>query len=230
MRIGIVIPARNEEALIGRCLESIHLAIDEATRLGHVCKLYVVCDSCEDDTASVVLAAGHVPLLVEAQNVGAVRAYGAHRAIGDGAEWLAFTDADSTVSPSWLTCQIALGKDVVCGTVQVSDWEEYGDVLALHFSRTYFDRDGHSHIHGANLGMRTEIYQRVGGFDALANAEDIEIVRAMEALDASIAWSNAPRVTTSARSAFRATAGFGATLAAVAADYRSSMSGIALKP
>ena len=230
MHIGIVIPARNEAALIGRCLDSIHRAIAEAVRFGHTCKVYVVCDSCVDDTAAIVLAAGHAPLLVEAQNVGAVRAHGAHHAIGDGAEWLAFTDADSVVAPSWLTSQVRLGTDVVCGTVQVADWEDYGAVLALHFARTYVDRDGHSHIHGANLGMRTDIYLEVGGFAALANSEDIEIVRAMETIGASIAWSNTPRVTTSARSVFRASAGFGATLASVAASYRVADADIVLTP
>ena len=55
----------------------------------------------------------------------------------------------------------------------------------------------------------------VGGFAPLASSEDVALVQALEDVGASIAWSAAPRVVTSARRQFRAPGGFGATLARV---------------
>jgi hypothetical protein len=133
-----------------------------------------------------------------------------------GADWLAFTDADSTVDASWIVAQLALDADVVCGTVAVDDWGGYGDAMRAHFEQTYHDHDGHRHIHGTNLGMTAAAYRSVGGFDALANSEDVAIVAALEAAGARIAWSASPRVVTSARVDYRATAGFGFTLHRVA--------------
>lgn len=78
------------------------------------------------------------------------------------------------------------------------------------------DADGHRHIYGANLGVSADAYQRAGGFKLLASIEDVALVQALQASGASIAWSAAPRVLTSARRSFHAPDGFGATLQRVA--------------
>jgi thymidine phosphorylase len=72
-------------------------------------------------------------------------------------------------------------------------------------------------VHGANLGVSAEAYLRAGGFQALACSEDVALVEALKASGARIAWSAAPRVTTSARTNARARGGFGDTLLAVVA-------------
>lgn len=215
--IGVIVPAHNEEDLIGSCLASI-VAASRAAALGdRPVHVVVVCDACTDRTVEVVEALGHVALVCDARNVGVARSIGADAALALGADWLAFTDADTVVCRHWLARQIALDSDVVCGTIGVDDWDVYGDAMRVHFERTYTDQDGHRHIHGANLGMSAQAYRSVGGFESLANSEDVAIVAALEARGARIAWSAAPRVVTSARPVFRATAGFGATLASVAA-------------
>jgi hypothetical protein len=140
------------------------------------------------------------------------RAAGARFALEAGARWLAFTDADSVVAPDWLSTQLALGCDAVCGTVAVRDWGTYGEPMRLHFQATYNDAEGHRHIHGANLGVSAEAYRRAGGFSSLASSEDVALVDALHRQGASIAWSAAPRVVTSARRCFRAPGGFGETL------------------
>jgi hypothetical protein len=63
--------------------------------------------------------------------------------------------------------------------------------------------------------VSAEAYHRVGGFEPLASREDVALVMALQAVGARIAWSAAPRVVTSARKAFRAPGGFGATLLGV---------------
>jgi glycosyltransferase involved in cell wall biosynthesis len=213
--IGVVVPAHNEQRVIARCLA----AIDEAVRtLGRGARVHVVvvCDACSDRTAEIVADRGHRAVVCRARNVGIARGLGAEAALAAGAQWLAFTDADTRVAPDWLWAQLALGSDVVCGTIDVDDWSEHGDGMRRHFEATYRDADGHRHIHGANLGMTAAAYRSVGGFAELENSEDVAIVRALEDSGARIAWSASPRVVTSARKDFRATAGFGATLISVA--------------
>lgn len=210
--LAVIVPANNEEAVIGLCLRS----LDEAARWpglqGETVLVIVVLDACTDDTAGVAAQAGARLLSLEARNVGIARAEGARVAISMGARWLAFTDADTVVAPDWLHVQMSLRSDAVCGTVGVTDWGSFGEPMRRHFDATYTDADGHQHIHGANLGVSAQAYQRAGGFEPLASSEDVALVRALEAVGARIAWSAAPRVVTSARSVFRAPDGFGATL------------------
>ncbi len=225
--IGVVIPAHDEETMIGPCLDAVVAAARSPRLSGIRVEIVVACDACRDATAAVVEARGHRAVLVDARNVGLARAAGASAALALGVEWLAFTDADSLVDPEWLAAQLALGCDVVCGTVAVDDWGSYGDAMKRHFETTYSDRDGHRHIHGANLAMSAAAYRSVGGFAALANSEDVAIVEALQEAGARIAWSAAPRVVTSARTTFRATAGFGARLQQVASTFASAAQVIA---
>lgn len=213
--ISVVVPAHNEEKLVGPCIESIvraaqHTALDQEDVL-----VLVVLDHCTDSTGSVAQSRGASILTVSARNVGQARAAGAQAAIDAGARWLAFTDCDSVVAPDWLATQLALGAqgaDAVCGTVCVGDWADYGSNMQRHFAATYFDVDDHRHVHGANLGVSAAAYRRAGGFQHLPCGEDVALVRALEDAGAVVAWSAAPRVSTSARTDFRAPRGFGATL------------------
>jgi hypothetical protein len=164
---------------------------------------------------------GATTISLNARNVGAARAFGAELALVAGARWLAFTDADSEVAPDWISSQLGLKADAVCGTVAVRDWGTYGNDMRSHYESTYNDADGHRHIHGANLGVSAKAYVRAGGFCPLECSEDVALVNALQASGASVAWSAAPRVFTSARRAFRAPGGFGATLARV--EYESQL-------
>ncbi len=215
--IGVVVPAHDEERHIARCLASIARAARSPLLRGATVHVVVACDACTDATAEIVESLGRIAVRCDARNVGAARALGAETALALGAEWLAFTDADTVVCRRWLAAQLALRSDVVCGTVAVDDWHPHGETVRKLYERLYRDADGHRHIHGANLGMSATAYRSVGGFASLANSEDVAIVRALEAAGARIAWSAKPRVVTSARPDFRATAGFGAHLASLAA-------------
>lgn len=217
--IGICIPAHNEQSTIVSCLEHALLAGRNPRLANEPTLVVVVADACTDDTMRLASMPGVVVLQIDARNVGAARATGAQYLVDQGATWLAFTDADTLVSEDWLAEQIALGADAVCGTVGVHDWTPHGEhaqLLQTHFAETYFDVEAHSHVHGANFGVSTQAYLRVGGFRQLACSEDVELVRALENAGARIAWSARPRVVTSARQAARAPGGFAdALLAAV---------------
>lgn len=242
--IGVVVPAHNEEACLGACLRALALAALHPELRGEAVRIAVVLDACSDGSREVVRrhapprdaaqpardgaihvdAGGCDCLEIEAKNVGAARAAGADHLLALGARWLAFTDADTLVSPGWLAAQLQLhagaGADVVCGSIAVEDWSahrQHAGLLRAHFAATYNDSDGHRHIHGANLGVSAEAYRRAGGFAALACHEDVALVAALERTGARFAWSAAPRVLTSARTDARARGGFGDTLLGVVA-------------
>lgn len=221
--IGIVVPVHNEEACLDACLQALRGAATCPRLHGETVSIVIVLDACSDRSQRIVLAHAMQDdprwrldcISVDVRNVGAARAAGARLLLRRGARWLAFTDADTRVSPSWLSTQLALDADAVCGTVAVDDWSPHGDnaaALRAHFEQTYTDADGHRHIHGANFGVRASAYLRAGGFAPLACSEDVALVAALQACGAHIAWSAAPRVTTSARRHARARGGFGDTL------------------
>lgn len=220
--IGVVIPAHNECERIGAALATVQLAAAHPALGGEAVEVVVVLDSCSDATADIAARHGVTRLETDARNVGAARARGAGLCIEAGARWLAFTDADTVVAPDWLAMQLAQQADAVCGCVVVEDWHVHGgdggESLKAHFDGRYTHVDGHRHVHGANLGVATEAYLRAGGFAQLACSEDVALVEALKATGARIAWSAAPRVTTSARTDARARGGFGDTLLAMVAS------------
>jgi glycosyltransferase involved in cell wall biosynthesis len=222
--IGIAVPAHNEEAVLGACLAALLAAAGAPGLGGEAVAVVIVLDACDDASSAVVRR--HGPLFeaagvalecigVDARRVGAARAAGARRLLALGARWLAFTDADTRVAPRWLVEQLTLDADVVCGTVAVDDWSAHAEraaALRAHFDGFYQDRDGHRHIHGANLGVSAAAYRAAGGFEAVPCHEDVLLVKALEGIGARFAWSARPRVFTSARRDARARDGFGDTL------------------
>ncbi|KAF1018411.1 MAG: hypothetical protein GAK30_03694 [Paracidovorax wautersii] len=230
--LGICIPVHNEETDIQACLDSVIEAAHCPRLAGERVLVSLVLDDCSDASAAIArgvmqrhrgLAHCRLALLpVALRNVGRARAQASRYALGHGARWLAFTDADSTVSRDWLAEQLALDCDVVCGTVSVrpGDWLACGahaDLARQTFLAGYEDRDGHRHVHGANLGMSARIYQASGGFRALACGEDQQLVDRLGRMGARIAWSARPRVQTSGRMRSRIDGGFATALGRAAA-------------
>jgi glycosyltransferase involved in cell wall biosynthesis len=213
--IGVVIPVHNEEAYLHACLIAVQAAISHPALLNEEVRVVVVLDDCSDRSGQIAQALAVDFLAIEARNVGLARAAGAAHLLEAGARWLAFTDADSVVSYGWLTTQLSLNADAVCGTVAVEDWAIHGEDGALlkgRFHASYNDHDQHRHIHGANFGVSAAAYRQAGGFSALACGEDVALVNTLIACGARVSWSAAPRVTTTSRFSCRARGGFGDTL------------------
>ena len=213
--IGVVIPAHNEADLLPHGLRAIDVSARHWALRREPVQVIVVLDGCTDGSGDIARRAGARTLAMPGGNVGAARAAGAELALAAGARWLAFTDADSVVAPGWLSAQLALDCDAVCGTIEVSDWGCNSELLRRQHEASYRDADGHRHIHGANLGVSAAAYRRAGGFQPHASSEDVALVRALEAAGVRIAWSARPRVATSSRRNPRAPAGFGALVARV---------------
>ncbi|MGY6502234.1 MAG: glycosyltransferase [Acidimicrobiales bacterium] len=222
--VAVVVPARDEQDLIATSIVSINRARRAlGPRVSSSC--VVVADSCSDATIAVAERAAldgpPITILeVRAGLVGASRRAGTRAALSRvtaplRSVWLANTDADTIVPGDWLTAQVELadrGADAVAGIVTLGAHE--GDpVLTQRFDAAYvLNPDGsHGHVHGANLGLRADVYCAAGGWSPLSTGEDHDLVARLGS--ARIERTIALRVQTSARRVGRAPHGFAADLA-----------------
>jgi glycosyltransferase involved in cell wall biosynthesis len=205
-RIGVVIPARDEEDLIGRCLVAV---LESAQHVSVPVDIVVVADGCLDRTTSIARAFRGVRVLeIESSNVGTARATGAQAALARGAQWLANTDADSVVPQNWLSHQLALataGWDVVVGTVR-PDFEELTPEQRHAWLATHRVGEPNGHVHGANLGVRASAYAAAGGYRTLPEHEDVDLVTRLA--DFRSIASDGAEVITSARRFGRTPGGY----------------------
>lgn len=161
--IAVTIPAHNEADLIGKCLQSILVAAAHPHLVGERVEIHVALDRCSDGTGAIARAHG-ARTVATSGGVGIARAAAASAAIARGARWLAFTDADTCVPPDWLSAQLDCAADVFCGVVEVTDWHDFRPETRQAFLSKEIRRDGHPHVHGANLGMSVAAYVAAGGF------------------------------------------------------------------
>lgn len=224
--VGVVVPAHNEEALLGSALAALALAT-EGVRDVPV-HAVVVLDGCGDRSGLVARSfvagwPGRLDVVEQRRSgVGRSRRAGVDHLLASfppgldpGQVWVATTDADSRVPPGWLAYQLARaaeGTQAWAGTVRVGGAEAaLRDPAAMaRFLAAY--ASGHPHFHGANLGMTARAYQAAGGFRPRTTGEDRAIVEALEAAGVPVHYDDANPVLTSARRDARAPAGFASAL------------------
>ena len=82
--VHVVVPAHDEEQLLGACLASVATATARlvADRPGVVVRTTVVLDRCTDQTGAVAAAYGVDTVAVDAASVGVARAAGIARVAG----------------------------------------------------------------------------------------------------------------------------------------------------
>ena len=185
--VCVLIPAKDEERLLPRCLVSV---IQAAERLkdSATTDVVVAADRSTDRTAQIAKHMLHSRGSVIGANAGAAggaRSVAAKVALNRTRVpfsrcWLANTDADCLVPPDWLTNQLELahsGVEAYAGTVSVDSFEDHGPEVPQRFRESYrIEPDGsHPHIHAANLGVRADAYIEAGGWARLATGEDHEL-------------------------------------------------------
>ena len=226
-RITIVIPVRNEKRLLGTAIEHVRAAMDRWD--GHRtprARLILVLDSCTDESAQIAATAAKTDprirsIPTDVGCVGAARALGVRAALDDSTQealrrhWIANTDADTRVPPDWLEifAQAAdAGADALLGTCE-PDVQELGRDRYDQWRRLHARGAGHSHIHGANLGVRASAYLDAGGFNPVAGDEDVQLIEALRARTAEVRSDGALHVVTSGRLQGRVLHGFASYLA-----------------
>ena len=227
--LAILIPARDEERLLPRCLRSVETA-RQCLPAAVTSDVIVVSDNSMDKTAEIarrLLRRSGVVVCTNAGRVGAARCVAAEVALQRyrGPReycWLANTDADCEVPTDWLLDQLSIaaqGFAAVAGTVRVDlvCRARRARVRRSSFGRlTSPDADGtHPHVHGANLGVRADAYLRVGGWLNLATAEDHDLWNRLHRSGHQHLSDARLQVTTSGRRLGRAPSGFADAVAAL---------------
>jgi glycosyltransferase involved in cell wall biosynthesis len=217
--LAAIVPAHNEEELLPDCLAALDRAARHSAVAGIRILLLVVADLCTDGTAAVACTAGAQIALTEARNVGAARSAGAARAVeileregfSDRQTWLAYTDADTTVPDDWFARQLAYaaqGWSAVLGAVEVPDWSPRPPGTSRLFRELEARVPEHHRVHGANLGVRADVYRHAGGFPALPVGEDHALTASLRRLGFRVKLADDVTVSTSARISGRVQGGF----------------------
>lgn len=220
--VGVIVPACNEEATIEHCIDSILKSLVVAGVQDSW--IVVVADSCTDRTverANCALAGRGEIALVSSRSAGAARKTGVGQVLRRFADidqarlWLANTDADTYVSEDWISVQLSLADQGVTGVAGIVKLAA-GGCAAAHqvYDSTYLTtaEGTHSHVHGANLSVRADAYEDVGGWSNLALAEDHCLWTRLHRRGWRLLSPVASVVTTSPRLTGRASGGFADTL------------------
>jgi glycosyltransferase involved in cell wall biosynthesis len=218
--VAVVVPARNEERLLGTCLSSVVRATEALGRIRPDVSVVVVValDACTDRSARVAAGYPSVSVVTTSGGVGRARALGVDHAVhlarcrtaaaGDRV-WIACTDADSRVPEDWLILHVQLaeaGADAVVGPVEPENDPE--PAALSRWVRARHEAGGHQRVHGANLGVRLSTYRAAGGFRSLLANEDVALVEAVRRVGGRVEETPAG-VVTSLRDTARAPEGFG---------------------
>jgi len=159
--VSVVVPARNSTATI----EKLFAALDRSTFTGDW-EVIVVDDASSDATPDLARAWGARVVQLEVQSGPAASRNAGIAACG--AQLVAFTDADCEPSPQWLGAIVRAldDADLVTGPVQ-----PVPDVPRGPFDRTLHIAHPSPLFETANLAVRRELAERVGGFEPFAPVE-----------------------------------------------------------
>ncbi len=240
----VVVPARDEQALIGACIDALvrQRGVEAAAY-----EVLLMLDDCRDATRERALEHGalHPGLRLRLlqsprRGPGAARRAGMdlacarlHR-VGRPGGLIACTDADSRVAPDWIRAQVDAaqqGAKAIGGRIELDPLEasELGAAVVGARARDAARRHArirsqpgppgstaeHWQFSGASMAVTARTYREVGGLEPLVALEDEAFEAALIEHGVPITRSLAVRVTTSARLRGRAGRGLAHDLAAV---------------
>lgn len=173
--ISFIIPAHDEERLIGASLDALNATIRD---LDVTCEIIVVVDASTDATAAIASRAGARVIEVEHRQIAATRNAGAAFALG---ELLVFVDADTLVNPALVRAAIrAVDNGAVGGgcAVRMEGPLSRSERIALRFFTWLFRLIRIAP--GCFLFCTRGAFDAVGGFDeAWFAGEDVAMSRAL---------------------------------------------------
>ena len=175
--VSIVIPAHNEEAFIGRCLDSI---ADSARHADTAVEVVVVLNRCTDQTRDIAQAKGARCVVEDRRCLAAIRNAGVRASTG---EVVMTIDADS-----WMTNEtigealrhLSNPRTIGGGSVIVPERLSVGIVFSLLAIAPYVLRH---RVSGGLFWLRRETFDTLEGFDeALVSLEDLDFALRLKAL------------------------------------------------
>jgi glycosyltransferase involved in cell wall biosynthesis len=178
-RYSLIIPAYNEERLLGRLLDSVDAARATYGR-GDAVEVIVADNASTDRTAVIAAMRGCRVIAVEKRVIAAARNAGARAARG---EFLAFVDADAQVHPAtFLEIDRALADPRVVAGATGARLERWSIGIAF----TYAMIVPIVFVTGMDTGVtfcRKEDFEAIGGYDeSRLVAEDVAFLWALRRL------------------------------------------------
>ena len=176
MKISVIIPAFNEERLLGQTLRQVKAALTVFEALGWENELIVCDNNSADRTAEVARAANAQVVFERVNQIARARNRGAAAATGD---WLLFIDADSQPSAELLAevaQQIQSGRCLAGGCTVRMDGNHpmgnFGTGLWNWLSRR------RRLLAGSFIFCEAVAFRKVGGFsDELFAGEELDLSR-----------------------------------------------------
>ncbi|HEV2021008.1 MAG TPA: glycosyltransferase [Terriglobales bacterium] len=175
--MSVIIPAFNEQAMLPRLIESVHVA--RGSYSGGV--EIIVADNCSiDDTAQVAKSHGCRVVRVEKKSIGAARNGGAAVATGD---ILCFVDADSRIHPHTFN---AIENAMQDGSIIAGSTSTIPERWSMGIRATYALMMAIAALTRVDTGVvfcRRTDFQEIGGFqESRLFAEDIAFQVALRRL------------------------------------------------
>ena len=253
LKVSVVVPAHNEEELVGSCLTAL---AEQSGISPEEYEVLLVLDRCTDGTEERALevAAEYPDLrlrLIDGPGRGAgyARRAGMDEACArllsldrpDGL--IASTDADTVVASDWLPVQLqaaARGARAIGGRIElrggsdlprgVSGWRDEQGRLKKRELQSAPDNEAtqteHWQFSGASLALTAAAYKEIGGLKPRAALEDEYLERTLTMHGIPIERPLSVRVTTSARTVGRARRGLARDLALASWIQRNTYGGV----
>ena len=162
MKISIIVPAFNEEKVLGETLAQIKLASGAFSQTGWESELIVCDNNSNDRTAEIAQAAGATVVFEPVNQISRARNAGAAAATGD---WLVFVDADSRPSTELFT---DMAKEIQSGTCFAGGaticWDQENFLTALMMPILNVGFRWRRFLHGPFMFIESATFRKLGGF------------------------------------------------------------------
>jgi glycosyltransferase involved in cell wall biosynthesis len=174
VKLSIIVPAFNEERLLGQTLQHVKTALTAFASLGWVVEVIVCDNNSTDRTAEIARAAGATVVFEPVNQIARARNRGAEAASG---EWLLFVDADSQPSAELLAevaQQIQSGRCLAVGcTIRYDGYHpmaNFGAGLWNRLSQSW------RLLAGSFIFCEAAAFRQVGGFsNELFAGEELDL-------------------------------------------------------
>jgi glycosyltransferase involved in cell wall biosynthesis len=181
MKVSVVIPAFNEERILGATLRAIRHATTAFDEVAWSSELIVCDNNSTDRTAAIAAEAGAVVVFEPVNQISRARNAGAARATGD---WLIFVDADSLPSRELfadVARTIGEGRCVAGGSTVRPDFSPFAATVIVAIwngiSRSM------RWMAGSFIFCEAAVFREVGGFSLeLYAAEEIDLSKRLKRL------------------------------------------------
>jgi glycosyltransferase involved in cell wall biosynthesis len=179
--MSIVVPAFNEEKLLGETLAQIKSAAGALTKIGWETELIVCDNNSTDRTAEIARAAGANVVFEPVNQISRARNSGAATATGD---WLVFVDADSHPCAGLfadMAKEIQSGQCVAGGSI--FRWDQKHFMHELFMPAINLGFRWRQMLCGVFIFIETAAFRKLGGFSHESFAgEDLELSQRLKKL------------------------------------------------